>query len=696
LAEAQRLDFTSIWLYDEYNWPSGTCNKKVPQINPDFALKQLCVYEENGRHQFAIRHNPMMTDLMNPHAVDCFIALTHEQYAKHFGQYMGSLLKGIFTDEPDIAYFSYQHQEDMLRLPYYDGIEDDYKAQTGSDLFADIRTGLKNQSEFYQATCNRLCASKFRQNFVEKVVAWCNQYQMILTGHLMNEYSSALALSCNGHPLNILSAFSLPGMDEIFTHRTIGTIEWLTLGTVMYAIEQRGNQGGLAELFALGPCDLTPAQIRRQLWLTAMFGVNHFVMAVAQLDHRGNTEKKYWFNPFTQTQPWFCAYDILGDEAGRAVTYATRQREHRIEVRYPFTPSPLTDILKHLTEQQYAWKLIAPDDQAMCDVVICPENGGIREERTNRFFFDMQTLEEQLLQTIPLRYAWVTDDKDKLVGDVFIRCFHDGECVVLDFSGSTRQLFFHRRGMRSSFTLPSEGVMTFPGWEVTLDHPNTLRPNFVDRKFSFSVDQPCNDLRVAVRNTSGIPQLKIDGVSLCAETLCTELPQGFNEIYLSSATLALAAGDHILELINECEDFPYLPLVWITGTFSNTTNQTITAYKNDGYGLDGYAGTLLQKAKVHIPIDAQQLSIDSQGLGSELKINGVSLGKRLWAPFLWCVPEEYRGTTVTVEILRYTACGKIFGTDAFEDAKAWPWLKTYKPDNAMEIKPFCELKFDQS
>jgi hypothetical protein len=42
---AQRLDM-SIWLYDEYNWPSGSCKGRVPAENPDFESRQYAVYKQ--------------------------------------------------------------------------------------------------------------------------------------------------------------------------------------------------------------------------------------------------------------------------------------------------------------------------------------------------------------------------------------------------------------------------------------------------------------------------------------------------------------------------------------------------------------------------------------------------------------------------------------------------------------------------
>ena len=44
--DAASLGFTSIWLYDEKNWPSGTCNGEVMRLNPDHAIRALCVAEQ--------------------------------------------------------------------------------------------------------------------------------------------------------------------------------------------------------------------------------------------------------------------------------------------------------------------------------------------------------------------------------------------------------------------------------------------------------------------------------------------------------------------------------------------------------------------------------------------------------------------------------------------------------------------------
>ena len=98
--DAAALGFTSIWIYDEKNWPSGTCDGAVLRENPDFAIQALCIKETSqGEYEILIRRGDRMADLFNPDAVNAFIRLTHERYEKRLGRYFGSLIKGFFSDE---------------------------------------------------------------------------------------------------------------------------------------------------------------------------------------------------------------------------------------------------------------------------------------------------------------------------------------------------------------------------------------------------------------------------------------------------------------------------------------------------------------------------------------------------------------------------------------------------------------------
>ena len=689
LKEAERLGFTSIWLYDEFNWPSGTCGGRVLQDNPEYALQFIAANPDNG-FQPLVRQNPQMSSLLNPDAVAKFIRLTHDAYAARFQEYFGRIIKGVFSDEPGIAYFTRGVPADAFRMPYYPGMEDDYKKMTGGELFADIQRGLQVSNEFFRIPCQKLLAERFRSCFVEPVSSWCQKHGLLLTGHLMDEYEPLRALYASGHPLRALSAFTLPGMDEIFTRSSISDIEWITFGTLMYAAEKQGNKGALAELFALGPADLTPTKIVRQIWLAASFGINHYVMAVSALDHRGNIPKPAYFHPFTRTQPWFDAYPELAKEATEASSTATLERECRVAVRYPYTPVPITSLLKRLTSLQYSWKLVLPEEETDADVILTFVPVGIQEEKSGAIAFDFDCLEHEILQKQNLRTAKVENPDGSLADDLFIRCFIDGSVTVIDFSGRDRNLVLDRKGVKSNFLLRAEGVTRFPGWQVALDRPNTMRCFFTETKCTFNLLEDIPDLRICVRHCGPQVKLLLDGKPVETTEPCTDLPQGFIELYRQTTPLALTPGAHEITWLNpEPYPYPYFPEAILTGAFAATPDHSLSRYKDDGAGLFGYAGKISQKATLKIPVDALKISFPVENLAAELFLDGQPLGQRLHAPYTWLLPQGVQGKEATITLVRMTSCAPIFGTEVF--TRPGIWHPGFQPNVQNVPAPFCEI-----
>lgn len=85
--EAEALGFTSLWLYDEYNWPSGQCGGRVQAADPDFRLPTLLAVPDGaGGRRFRIEHDVRYPNVLNPKAVELFIELTHERYAARLGR----------------------------------------------------------------------------------------------------------------------------------------------------------------------------------------------------------------------------------------------------------------------------------------------------------------------------------------------------------------------------------------------------------------------------------------------------------------------------------------------------------------------------------------------------------------------------------------------------------------------------------
>ena len=122
LACAERLNM-KIWLYDDFNWPSGQCKGLVTKHNA-FLLKSISVIGDSagsihkGAKSGDFFDYGRFPDLFSFETVKFFIENTHEQYYKHFKQYFGTVIKGIFTDEPSVSYACSDQD-----IPYYTHME---------------------------------------------------------------------------------------------------------------------------------------------------------------------------------------------------------------------------------------------------------------------------------------------------------------------------------------------------------------------------------------------------------------------------------------------------------------------------------------------------------------------------------------------------------------------------------------------
>ena len=692
--EGERLGFTSFWLYDEFNWPSGQCGGKVMQENPDYALPYLQVLEDNGKFVIREGRNPARPNVLNPEAARSFLRSTHEKYAEHFGHLFGGLIKGIFSDEPSFLYVWHGEtpKEERLRFACYPDLKKEYAELTGNDLEQDLVFCLKNHCDpFWQPTVRKLLGAQFRKAFLKPIREWCSAHNLLLTGHLMDESSPAGALRASGQPLETTGTFSLPGMDEIFTRRRMEDTEWLTLGTVEHGIRRNGN-GGLAELFALGPCDLSLGRMKKMIRTVSMFGVDHYVLAVAQLDMRGNVEKSQYFNPYSRTQPWFRALKRLGEDACSAARTAKKRFLPEIQIRYPSVERPLNELLIRLTAAQRQWALIGEEEAGSAPFILRLEYSSIVEENSGKSWNRMEEFMQYLEQTAPLR-TFVSEQNGTPVKDVFLRNYADGSAEIVNFSesGRCRKLILHRNGQDIPFPLESDGTRSFPGWIVEMDRPNLKRLIFKNGICRISLKAPLSGLTLALRSYGGRTELRMDGISVTAEKECSSLPQGFRELYRETESFELAPGEHLFELTEKAPDYPYLPLAFLTGTFA-VSGADLSKYAADGNGLEEYAGKLIQHGTVAIPVDAQLLRLETDDLDTEVFFDGESLGERAWAPFAWRIPERFAGQTVSATIVRYTSCAPIFGTESFDPNPNGPngWLAQYRPHGGVP-HPVSEL-----
>lgn len=714
----------SVWLYDEYYCPSGISSGQVIRQNDDFASKKVCVFASEHptgkvinnvrlkrNYYWSISSIPLYADILNEKAVDAFISLTYEKYYKRFHQYFGNVIKGIFTDEPSPMYaLDHKTNGSLLELTWWNGLEEEYHQYTNRDFRSDVEAHLHGitPSNLWPDYFH-LLGKRFKSTYLDKISSWCKDHQVVLTGHLMDEITPAASLKANGNPLRAIHSFGMPGIDEIFTKTSVKTTEWVTLGLIENATKVSMAPDALAELFALGPSDMPLAKIRQMIWLTALHGVNHYVLSVAPIDARGNMQKR-WYMTFNPTQPWFKALNELGTDAQEATLYAAKESEYKIAVRYPQTITAstyfnadnkkpafqLAELLGNLCDWQWNPILIEEETKhtSAYDVVLSIDLKGITEEKTDTFFSSFNELSTWLQKNVS-RNAWVENLDGNLAKNILLKTFKDNSICAISLSDKPLGKLTLKldNGKACQFELPEYGIFTYePGQRSTiaesifhispeellgyeLTAPNTMRVFFSESgECEFHSEKVLDNVTVVARkfdNTVSLladtVSLKLDGNIINTNQACQLLPDEFRNLYQESSKITLAKNEHTLSLAGKKPDYQYLPSAFLFGKFSLKENNvlgklptslSIGSFKNQG--LLNYTGDILFKKKATIH-NEKYISIDTGGLVCEVFIDGISLGRKVWAPFLWEIPGKCKNKTIDLKILISTSIRPLFG-----------------------------------
>ena len=619
-----------VWLYDEFNWPSGNCKGQVTADGHENLYPKVLVFERDGGWKHRVLLDRNWADLLDPDAACRFIELTHERYYKEFGQYFGNVIPAIFTDEV-VAYNSSPKyiaelqlkawNGDCFGLAWYDGLEADYAAESsGRDLYADVEAYLDGATvpELWSAYYT-VCGNRLRTNYLGRISAWCEEHGVKLTGHLMYE-KLYKGVRCNGNCLKALSVFGIPGFDEANFDIDLYAREMEISGLALVHYASRGRKDALCEMYSVGPADV-PLSLQRQLmWMCAAYGVNNYLVAVDAMDARGNKEKGDWYFSSGCTQPWYGYYRELGQEARRAASFARRSFFPDVYLRVPTRWFMSMDKTPAFEEQgkrylRFLEELVARQVQfALLDEGEEPgfrlgSEGGIRTdgreatvaafgpegfsvEGEHRYFEGCGEFVEHLDALAPRRVVVYEADGTE-ADDLMVRCFDDGSMIIVDVtdkddtdrlltvctpegSGTVRILghgcFAGTLADMNASAAAGAGALFPDSVKVSLNVCNLARCMFMkdSPRFEFTLTEPLEGIRMIVRTDVDGLQASMDGKIIVATEPAAGLQEGFRQLYRSSEPFALDAGRHMVEFRSAdgvVTDLRFLPGGFLAGEF---------------------------------------------------------------------------------------------------------------------------------
>lgn len=692
---AKRLDM-NIWLYDDFNWPSGDADGKVSK---KYMLKsittvgknigEISTYSEHNSEIFGIKSFP---DLLSFDAVDYFINITHEQYYRHFKEYFGNTIKGIFTDEPSIGYCC-----NNSSVPYYEQLPDDYKSLCGDDFYDDMELG---RDKFYE-TVMVAVANRFKACYVDKIRNWCEEHSIDMCGHMMNDHEPCGATRNNGNLLTMLSSFSIAGVDEIYTNLNDSTLLSL-FGAAQYA--RKGNYA-MAELFALGPCDMSYTLRKSMIFYSACFKINLYFLAVSHMDMRGNTAILDYFNDFSISQPDFSGMKLLAQEAQLAAEYADKDFTPDVYIEYPselcagnlmnknFNTNIFIALLKRLTYYQIQWKFIDKGDDTNNIEVI-----RLTKDNTLKYAHITTTDIDEICKALAQK-PLVIDINGELCENIFVRKFDDGSFVVINLDAAPSKYIINRIDkeidgfgvVTDKDVIPTEYKKVkaeIHDFNVNYCNKNIIRCMYVNSQDSAIIKSNSNQtVEFVLRNDA---KAYIDNEIITAQKFCTDIPFGMQCLYKSSESITLCNGSFV---VTSGSDYKYMPSVLIKGDFdaesiSGDVCQINLSPRKNTLCIGDYIssfGKIELSQKVFVPKEAKFLELKGTTLYACVSINEKPVGERICSPYIYKIDSKYCGRFVDLKIVQYSSIAPIFGDVEYWDKHSknvsWKGIKSPQKTN---------------
>ncbi|MFS0726659.1 glycosyl hydrolase [Paenibacillus sp. 1P07SE] len=330
-AQAQGLE---AWYYDENGWPSGAANGEVPaaaaayrqqwleavpcpdagaepeQAADPSALLATYTGAQGQTIAIVVKSSPHYTDLLNEAAVRCFIQVCHERYEQRFGAYSGNAVRGVFTDEPQLA---------RQGWPWSVRIAELYESWYGSSILPVLHLLFEPASDPEAARAVRyrywkIVSHQFAAG--SRIIGeWCEAHGWGFTGHVMGENNLMSQMQCTGGAMPYYEHMSMPGIDLLGR-----TLELVNIPKQASSVaRQLGMREVLTETFGCCGWDLSLEEMKRIAEWQFVLGINRLCPHLQSYSLKGVRKRDYPPSLFDQ-QPWWKTYRQFNDYFAR-LTY---------------------------------------------------------------------------------------------------------------------------------------------------------------------------------------------------------------------------------------------------------------------------------------------------------------------------------------------------------------------------------------
>ena len=321
----------NYYLYDEGGWPSGSACGKVLASDPErFAMQFVAPDEEKGwriiKEKGAPGAGAVRPGITERGAVEKFLELTHESYARHLDRHFGSTVKIVFTDEP------YMPSPGPLRdwnmgpgtLGWCEDFAEEFLRRKGYDIRPYLAQLMRERSQAVNSLAHiridycDVLSHLMVERYLLPIRQWCRKHGLKSGGHLGGE-DEWMNYHCTGfgHVLRSLRAMDAPGVDMIWRQLFPGMRLHPFPKLASSAAHQTGNREVLGEMFAVYGSGLSPAEMKYLIDYMFVCGVNTFIFSgISQFT--GGAGMKSGTRPgFGPIDPLWKYFRVLHDYAAR-------------------------------------------------------------------------------------------------------------------------------------------------------------------------------------------------------------------------------------------------------------------------------------------------------------------------------------------------------------------------------------------
>lgn len=330
-----------IWLYDEDKWPSGYAGGKVPLASEDYHARMILKLErstsvscddellfEDEKYKYVCYKLPLgdpwfngtcWVDLLNPDTVKAFLHYAYEPYVDRYFEKFGCVVKGIFTDEPQVSprtrWVTIPYK---AAIPYSPVIRGEFIKMHGYDFVDHIQSLFEDTGDYAKVRYDyyRTIAIVFENSFSKQIGRYCQERNLILTGHYNGEESFDSVRLNVGNMMMQYRHMSRPGID----HLGLGIGGQLNS---MRSLSSVANQYGLArrlsEMFGISGQNMS---FEDRKWIAncnILLGVNHVCEHLSLYSMKGCRKRDY--PPTISYQQPYWAYNKLIEDYMARMSY---------------------------------------------------------------------------------------------------------------------------------------------------------------------------------------------------------------------------------------------------------------------------------------------------------------------------------------------------------------------------------------